>query len=99
MSATETRINDLDAFQEALSRRPSLRGLTMTGLDFTQLTLDWTRIDLEAAVFLGCVFSEADFPALRGRGASILDRFVGLPYDPFRTRLYTPRELMFGKEE
>lgn len=53
-------------------------------------------LDVEGAIFLGCVFDEGVEEGLRRRGALIFPRLVGMPFDPYRARLYTPQELYAG---
>jgi predicted Rossmann-fold nucleotide-binding protein len=85
-------IETLDAF---LARGQSLRQCVIQGLDLGRVGIDWSAQDLRNAVFLGCRFDSLETVAvLQERGAFVFPPFAGLPYDPYRSRLYTWRELM-----
>jgi len=54
----------------------------------------WRSAAIDHTYFLGCRFSGPEIEAmLQQRGAVIFPRLAGLPYDPYRTSLYTPDEL------
>ena len=88
-------IHTLDELQERLSDSSSLQGCALQGLDLSGVHLD--EIELAGALFLGCTFPSA---AASGkaveRGAAVFPQFVGLPYDPYRSRLYSVDELLDG---
>lgn len=82
---------DLDA---ALAEdRVSLAGLRLQGLDLTE------RADLllgyagDGAVLLGCRAPAALLDHLVDTGALVFPVVPGLPFDPYRVRLYAPDEL------
>ena len=55
--------------------------------------------DLKNWLFVGCVFDGVDQErAVRWAGGEIFPRFQGLPYEPYRTSLYSAEELMSGYE-
>ena len=75
----------------------SLRHCIMQGVNFERGFADWSKVDCQGAVFIGCSFEPIDEElVLRRTGALVIPRISGLPYDPFRTTLYTPAELMAG---
>ena len=59
-----------------------------------QAALD--TLDVEGAIFLGCTFDPGVEDRIRRRGALIFPRLEGVPFDPYRARLYTPQELYTG---
>jgi len=56
-------------------------------------------LDAQGAVFLGCRFDTGVEDSLRARGALIFPRLRGVPFDPYRGRLYTPQELYAGVDK
>ncbi|MBJ07232.1 MAG: hypothetical protein CMO40_08995 [Verrucomicrobiaceae bacterium] len=67
------------------------------GLDLREIDLEWSELRCSGAVFLGCRFPDkVDMEFLTERGATIFPAFHGLPYEPFRPRLYTRAELLEG---
>jgi predicted Rossmann-fold nucleotide-binding protein len=63
------------------------------------MCVNWETVDTENAFFLGCTFAGIDEEIkLRRKGAHFFAAFSGLPYNPYRTSLYTPAELMLGYE-
>lgn len=94
------RITNLEVLKLWLAEKKPLTGMTVVNLDLTKAKINWDHVDVNKAYFLGCVFaSETEARTLRKGGAIILDRFKDLPYDPFRTTLYSPQELMVGDAE
>lgn len=91
------RIVNLEVLKAWLADKKSLAGLTVANIDLSKAKINWDQVDVKKTFFLGCVFaSETEVRTLRKGGATILERFADLPYDPFRTSLYTPQELMVG---
>lgn len=87
----------IDTLGDLAARAPSLGSCVVQGLDLRGADLSWSALDVRGAAFLGCRFPSNEIEALvRGRGALVIPRIDGLPYDPFRTALYTPDELMAG---
>lgn len=74
-----------------------LRNCVVQGIDVSSMCINWETVETENALFLGCHFAGLDEEIkLRRKNAQIFSPFVGLPYKPFRSRLYTPLELMDG---
>ena len=68
----------------------AIKGVDLSGLD----TGYWRTATIDRTYFLGCRFASIEAEAmLQRRGAVIFPRFENLPYDPYRTSLYTPEEL------
>lgn len=66
-------------------------------LDLSATGLAWDTIDVLDVVFLGCLFPDVETESmLRRRGALIFPEISCLPFDPFRSSLYTWEELMEG---
>jgi len=84
-----TEISDLDQ----LRATADLRGAVLTGLD---LTGEDVRGPLDGALFLGCLLSPALQRRAEAAGALTFPAIPDVPYDVYRTRLYTPAELFAG---
>jgi predicted Rossmann-fold nucleotide-binding protein len=74
---------------------------TMHGWHVQSLDLRGRRealesLDVQGAVFLGCSFDDGVEDLLRGGGALIFPKLETVPFNPYRGRLYTPRELYAG---
>jgi predicted Rossmann-fold nucleotide-binding protein len=84
-----TEISDLDH----LRATTDLRGAVLTGLDLRGEEL---RGPLDGALFLGCVLSPALQRKAEAAGALTFPVIPEVPYDVYRTRLYSPGELFDG---
>ena len=90
-------IRELDKLEDFLKHKGQLHCSVIQGLDFSELDLDWKRLNFKGAVFLGCYFPEnitVDF--LIQQGAVVFPNLPNLPYKPYRAELYTREELMQG---
>lgn len=90
-------IRELDRLEDFLKHKGQLHCSVIQGLDFSDLDLDWNRLNFSGAVFLGCYFPEeitVDFLILQG--AVVFPNLPNLPYKPYRAELYTREELMQG---
>lgn len=74
-----------------------LRHCTLQGLDLRAVQGDWFRMTLDpTTTLLGCTLTDdQELHAIR-QGAHVFREPQGLPYRPFRTDLYTWRELLEG---
>ncbi len=76
----------------------AMRGWHAQSLDLRGRKAALEALDVEGAIFLGCVFDDDVEDILRRRGALIFPRLDGVPFDAYRARLYTPQELYAGLE-
>ncbi|MBL4844136.1 MAG: hypothetical protein JKY65_01305 [Planctomycetes bacterium] len=84
---------------ECLAPPALVKGRTIQGLDLEAHLEALAAIDLEDVIFLGCTFGEAGGELeLIKRGAAIFPRIKGLPYQPYRSALYSVPELMEGHD-
>ena len=91
------KIAQISHIHDLLARQDSLRNSTLQGLDLSALQIPWQTLDLHGALFLGCTFaSVAEEGLIRQRGGAIFPTFDDLPYNPYRSSLYTWQELMEG---
>ena len=86
----------IETLLSTIEHHSSLKNCTIQSIDFSNVHIDWHQIDLENAVFLGCSFHPADKSYLLDQDAIIFPKVTSLPYQPYRTRLYTWQELMDG---
>ena len=89
----EQIINQISTFEELLKNGHSLVNCTVQALDFRPLKLHWENFKIKNTLFLGCQMSMEEEMLLRKKGANVYHAPEDLPYDPFRTRLYTWKEL------
>lgn len=84
---------------ECLTPPPAdLSGRAVQGLDLAPVAELLAQASVAGTLFVGCRFQgRAQELALIDRGAAIFPRIEGLPYDPYRSRLYTVPELMEGE--
>lgn len=90
-------VRELDSLDAFLKQKGQLHCAVIQGLDFSGVEINWDRLDFHGAVFLGCHFPKevtADF--LLDKGAVIFPKLPNLPYDPYRSRLYSRDELIEG---
>ena len=84
-------LHDLAAVQ---AQAPDLAGFVVQNVDLSDASLTWSEVDVRGTIFLGCTFVDAALAgALVERGALVFPRFPELPYEPYRSVLYTPGEL------
>ncbi|MGM1061028.1 LOG family protein [Saccharothrix sp. Mg75] len=84
-----TEYTDLDRVLAA----GDLRGAVLVGLDLTGVDL---RAPVDGALFLGCALSPVGQRRAAAAGALVFPAIPDLPYDVYRSRLYTPAELFAG---
>src|ERR1700677_5266266 len=86
-------LSDPDAVRRA---GQDLSSTAVKGVDLTSFVPSyWQSVKIETTFFLGCRFDGLESEAVLGaKGATVLPRFTGLPYEPFPYRLYFPDELL-----
>jgi len=90
-------IRELDSLDSFLKNKGQLHCSVVQGLDFRDIDLDWEKLNFSGAVFLGCTFpKEVTVDFLVNSGAVIFPTLPDLPYNPYRSELYTREELMEG---
>ncbi len=94
MIEIETR----DEVARRVARDGSLVGCAIQGVDLGGIELESTNVT--GTLFLGCRFSDTgEEDDVRRRGAVVFPTFEGLPYEPYRSRLYSVDELMAGYDD
>ncbi len=93
-------IESLASFDKYVSaHRGSLAGCRIQAVDLTERGWELRTADVADSVFLGCVLSESVAADLRQRGAMVFPPAPHLPFDPYRSTLYTADELYEGIDE
>jgi predicted Rossmann-fold nucleotide-binding protein len=90
-------ITDLEGLRAHREAGHDLRGALLTGLDLTDPDADrLLRTALDGAVLLGCTLNPATARRAEAAGALLFPAIPELPYQVYRTSLYTPEELFAG---
>lgn len=84
----------LSKLDDHLSAGHSLAHTVFQSLNLMAYTERLQRHSLFGTVFLGCQMSPALLDYAISSGALVFPRLDGLPFDPYRPRLYTPDELL-----
>ena len=85
-------LDTVEAFDRHVAEVGSLREVAVQGLDLCDRTDELLRLDVDGAVFLGCVVEPPVQRRLIER-ATVFPRFPDLPFRAFRSSLYRPDEL------
>lgn len=95
-----TELESTEAFLRHIEDTRSLKNTAVQGVNLTDTDVEaaLTSVSAEDACFLGCDLSEAAEQHIRETGGTIFPGFVGVPFRPYRSSLYTPAELMAGYE-
>jgi predicted Rossmann-fold nucleotide-binding protein len=95
-----TEIESTGALRRHLQQGRSLQNVVVQGIDLASSNVEalLTSVSAEDACFLGCELSDAAEQHVRETGGTIFPSFVGVPFRPYRSALYTPAELMDGYE-
>lgn len=92
-------VESLDSFDRLVGAGAvAMHGWHAQSLDLRGRQAALDTLDVEGAIFLGCTFDPGVEDRIRRRGALIFPRLEGVPFDPYRARLYTPQELYTGLE-
>ena len=86
-----TSLAELD--QRLAAGATSLAGWRVVGVDLSERGPALLERSLAQSLFLGCAFADGDDDAVRRAGGIVLHEIPGIPVDPYRTTLYSPREL------
>ncbi len=95
-----TEIESTGALRQHLQQGRPLQNVVVQGIDLASSDVEalLTSVPAEDACFLGCELSDAAEQHVRETGGTIFPGFVGVPFRPYRSALYTPAELMEGYE-
>ncbi|WP_103026907.1 LOG family protein [Salinibacter altiplanensis] len=95
-----TELESTEALLRHIEHERSLKNTAVQGVDLTAADAEatLTSVSAEDACFLGCTLSDAAEEHVRETGGTVFPGFVGVPFRPYRSSLYTPAELMDGYE-
>jgi predicted Rossmann-fold nucleotide-binding protein len=86
-------IHDDATLARFLGTERSLADVVLCGLDLRPHAAALRGLELRDGVLLGCVLDPEDLVFAVEGGALVFPRLPGLPFEPWRTHLYTPEEL------
>jgi len=86
-----TLLDDLDRRLAGGAR--SLAGWRLVRLDLTDRMDALLKCSVAEALFLACTFADGDADVVHAAGGVVLPAIADTPIDPYRTTLYSPREL------
>ena len=92
----EVVIHSIKTFKQFLRKGILLKNCTLQNIDFTPVDISWENLKISNTAFLGCQLSLEAEIKLRQKGATIINAPKNLPYNPFRSKLYSWQELMDG---
>jgi len=93
-------VRELDSLDRLLRQGSHLNCAVVQGLDLREVDLEWSELECEGAVFLGCKFPDkVSVCDLIEKGALVFPAFSDLPFNPYRPELYSREELMEGWSE
>jgi predicted Rossmann-fold nucleotide-binding protein len=77
----------------------SMRGWRVQAVDLRRRSDVLLSMDPGGAMFLGCLLGDKAEQHLRDGGALVFPAIPDVPFDPYRSHLYTPDELYAGIEQ
>ena len=89
-------LHDASALSSWLASGAPFDDVVLRGIDLRAHALELVTRDLRGAVLLSCELEPADLARAVLAGALVFPPLTGLPYEPWRTALYTPDELFGG---
>ncbi len=95
----ETILDELPEVLAHLGDQKSLKGCVLRDIDFRGAGMDWMSVHLKDTVFMGCQLDSSDILIVQEKGGFIFPVVPGLPYNPYRNKLYSCHELMEGYSE
>jgi predicted Rossmann-fold nucleotide-binding protein len=97
---TAIEIDSIDELKSHMRDQRDLQGLAIQGLDLTSPEMEYTLTSLPAngSYFLGCTLTAKTQAHIRATGGTLFPDFRGLPFNAYRSSLYTVEELMEGYE-
>lgn len=92
-------ITSLKQFKEKFETENQIQNVVLQNINFWNEAIDWAQYQFEQTIFLGCELRSKDIAILVQNGVFVYPKFNNLPYNPFRTKLYTWQELIKNIEE
>lgn len=98
-SGTGVELESLAEFDAHVAENGSLTETYVQSLDLTERGSELLALDVHRAVFLGCHFAPGVESHLRAGGALVFPTLPDLPFNPYRSGLYSPEELYASLEQ
>lgn len=89
-------IQSIKDFNRITSTNKNLTNKVIQDVNFCEHPIQWPDYIIENTSFLGCDFKRAEAIDLISRGAFMYPKFKNIPYNPYRSSLYSWQELMEG---
>lgn len=90
-------VDNLERFDALVSAGArSMRGWHFQSVDLRGRSEVLLRLSAAGSIFMGCSFAAGVDDTLRSRGALLFPRLPGIPFNPYRGRLYSGPELYKG---
>ena len=89
-------VHNTNEWNELSTQTQDLTNKVIQDVNFTTQKINWEDYNLSNTTFLGCNFKQNEAINLIERGAFVYPKFKDLPYNPYRSKLYTWQELMEG---
>ncbi|MXV39195.1 hypothetical protein GO491_10980 [Flavobacteriaceae bacterium Ap0902] len=89
-------IGSFKAWQDYTAVNHDLSDVVVQDINFKNKKIQWVEYIFNNTIFLNCKFKKGQAIELISLGAFVYPKFEGLPYNPYRTNLYTPDELLEG---
>ena len=92
---TFTEIHCLKALEAYIGEKKSLKNVVVQNIDASSVEaqLQENDVDVSEAVFLGCTLSKDTALSLIKRGAILFPKLENLPFNPYRSSLYSRDDL------
>jgi predicted Rossmann-fold nucleotide-binding protein len=88
-----TELHTLAEFDTQVGLHGTVAGCFIQSLDLTGRTDILRQVPVKGTIFLGCKIARRAESRLRDAGAQIFPRLPALPFNPYRSRLYTVADL------
>lgn len=96
---TEIILNDIPEVLAHLGDQKSFSHCVLRDIDLKEAGIDWMSVHLDHTIFMGCQLNSPDALIIQEKGGFIFPLVPGLPYNPYRNKLYSCHELMEGFSE
>lgn len=93
MSRRTVEIESLDDWDSARARTDRLSGWFVQSVDLSDRSASVRATQPSGGVFLGCTFAPDDEHYLRAAGALVFPTLPDLPFNPYRSTLYSAHDL------
>ncbi|MDF1698188.1 MAG: hypothetical protein P1U56_20235 [Saprospiraceae bacterium] len=87
------RFKEIHTLKEFLEGGYNLQNATIQNINFKGTSINWNSLTLNNAVFLGCTLDQNDKNTIIERGGVLFPKFSDLIYNPYRSSMYTWKEL------